>query len=330
MALAVNSQAVLAARAISASPEDPLPALEVGPVDEPTVPDAWTLVDVKATSLNHHDVWSLRGIGLPAERLPMILGCDAAGVDADGNEVIVHAVLGDPDFPGGELVDPKRTLLSELHPGTLAERVAVPRRNLVPKPPALSFEEACCLPTAWLTAYRMLFDRSGLRPGQTVLIQGAGGGVASAAIELGRAAGFRVWATSREQRKLDFATELGAHAVFESGARLPEKVDVVLETVGKATWGHSLRSLKPGGRIVVAGATSGQDPSAELNRVFFKELEVVGSTMGTLDELARLVSLVDLSGIRPRIDQVLPLAEVAEGIRALAAGDVLGKIVIIP
>jgi NADPH:quinone reductase-like Zn-dependent oxidoreductase len=321
---------MLAARAIAASIEDPISALEVGQVDEPSLPDGWALVDVKATSLNHHDVWSLRGIGLPPERLPMILGCDAAGVDADGNEVIVHAVIGDPDFPGGEIVDPGRTLLSELHPGTLAERVAVPRRNLVPKPPSLTFEQACCLPTAWLTAYRMLFDRSGLRPGQTVLIQGAGGGVASAAIELGRAAGFRVWATSREERKRAFATELGAHAVFESGARLPEKVDVVLETVGKATWGHSLRSLKPGGRIVVAGSTSGPDPSAELNRVFFKELEVVGSTMGTLEELTRLVSLVDLSGIRPRIDKVLPLAEVAEGLRALAAGDVLGKIVINP
>jgi NADPH:quinone reductase-like Zn-dependent oxidoreductase len=321
---------MLAARAIAASLEDPISALEVGEVDEPAVPEGWALVDVKAVSLNHHDIWSLRGIGLPEERLPMILGCDAAGLDADGNEVIVHAVIGDPDYPGGEIIDPGRTLLSELHPGTLAERVAVPRRNLVPKPPSLSFEEACCLPTAWLTAYRMLFDRSGLRPGQTVLIQGAGGGVASAAIALGRAAGFRVWATSREQRKRDFATELGAHAVFESGARLPEKVDVVLETVGKATWGHSLRALKPGGRIVVSGSTSGPDPSAELSRVFFKELEVVGSTMGTLDELARLVSLLDLSEIRPRIDQVLPLAEVAEGLRALAAGDVLGKIVIVP
>jgi len=310
--------------------EDPLSALEVGQVDEPDVPDGWELVEVKAVSLNHHDVWSLRGIGLPEERLPMIIGCDAAGIDSRGDEVIVHAVLGDPDFPRGELTDPNRTLLSELHPGTLAERVAVPRRNLVPKPPDLSFEEACCLPTAWLTAYRMLFDRSGLTPGQTVLIQGAGGGVASAAIELGRAGGFRVWATSREQRKRDYATELGAHAVFESGARLPEKVDVVIETVGKATWGHSLRSLKPGGRIVVAGATSGMDPSAELSRVFFKELEVVGSTMGTLDELARLVSLVDLTGIRPRIDRVLPLSEVAEGIKALAEGDVLGKIVIKP
>jgi NADPH:quinone reductase-like Zn-dependent oxidoreductase len=321
---------MLAASAVSASLEDPLSALEVGQVEEPNVPEGWALVDIKAVSLNHHDVWSLRGIGLPEERLPMIIGCDAAGIDEKGNEVVVHAVLGDPEFPGGEIVDPGRTLLSELHPGTLAERVAVPRRNLVPKPESLSFEEACCLPTAWLTAYRMLFDRSGLHPGQTVLIQGAGGGVASAAIPLARAAGFRVWVTSREERKRDFAIECGAHEVFESGARLPQKVDVVIETVGKATWGHSLRSLKPGGRIVVAGATSGMDPSAELNRVFFKELEVVGSTMGTLEELGRLVSMLDLTGIRPRIDKVLPLSDVAEGLRALAEGDVLGKIVINP
>src|SRR6201996_5391531 len=321
---------MLAARAIAAAPEDPLSALEVGQVDEPDVPEGWALVDVKAVSLNHHDVWSLRGVGLPEDRLPMIIGCDAAGLDEKGNEVVVHAVLGDPEFPGGEIVDPRRTLLSELHPGTLAEKVAVPRRNLVPKPESLSFEEACCLPTAWLTAYRMLFDRSGLAPGQTVLVQGAGGGVASAAIALGRAAGFRVWATSREERKLDFAPECGPPAVFESGARLPAKVDVVLETVGKATWGHSLRSLKPGGRIVVAGATSGMDPSAELNRVFFKELEVVGSTMGTLEELHRLAALIDVTGIRPRIDKVLPLSDVAEGLRALAEGDVLGKIVINP
>src|ERR1700749_3170700 len=321
---------MLAPRPAPPSMEAPFSALEVGQVDEPNVPDGWALVDVKATSLNHHDVWSLRGVGLPEERLPMILGCDAAGIDEHDNEVIVHAVIGDPEFPGGEIIDPKRTLLSELHPGTLAERVAVPRRNLVPKPESLSFEEACCLPTAWLTAYRMLFDRSGLHPGQTVLIQGAGGGVASAAIPLARAAGFRVWATRREEGKGDFATECGAHAVFESGARLPAKVDVVIETVGKATWGHSLRSLKPGGRIVVAGATSGMDPSAELNRVFFKELEVVGSTMGTLEELGRLVSMLDLTGIRPRIDKVLPLSDVAEGLRSLAEGDVLGKIVINP
>src|SRR6201985_258361 len=180
---------MLAARAVAASQGDPLSALEVGQVDEPDVPEGWALVDVKATSLNHHDLWSLRGVGLPEERLPMILGCDAAGIDEKGEEVIVHAVLGDPEFPGGEIIDPKRTLLSELHPGTLAERVAVPRRNLVAKPESLSFEEACCLPTAWLTAYRMLFERSGLRPGQTVLVQGAGGGGASGAIPPARAGG---------------------------------------------------------------------------------------------------------------------------------------------
>jgi NADPH:quinone reductase-like Zn-dependent oxidoreductase len=330
MPLTDKFQAMLAARAVAASMEDPLSALEVGQVDEPDVPEGWALVDVKATSLNHHDLWSLRGIGLAEERLPMILGCDAAGIDDKGDEVIVHAVLGDPEFPGGEIVDPRRTLLSELHPGALAERVAVPRRNLVPKPESLSFEEACCLPTAWLTAYRMLFVRSGLKPGQTVLVQGAGGGVASAAIELGRAAGFRVWATSREERKRDFALECGAHAVFESGARLPAKVDVVLETVGKATWGHTLRSLRPGGRVVIAGATSGHDPAAELNRIFFKELEVVGSTMGTLEDLRHLVSTIDATGIRPRIDKTFPLADVGEGLRALAEGDVLGKIVIKP
>ncbi len=259
----------------------------------------------------------------------MIIGCDAAGIDADGNEVVVHAVIGDPDFPGGEIVDPGRTLLSELHPARSPSaspcRAATWSRS---RRRSASRRPAACRPPG-STAYRMLFDRSGLHPGQTVLIQGAGGGVASAAIPLARAAGFRVWVTSREERKRDFARARRPR-VFESGARLPEKVDVVIETVGKATWGHSLRSLKPGGRIVVAGATSGMDPSAELNRVFFKELEVVGSTMGTLEELARLVSMLDLTGIRPRIDKVLPLSDVAEGLRALAAGDVLGKIVINP
>jgi NADPH:quinone reductase-like Zn-dependent oxidoreductase len=321
---------VLAAYASAISPEDPLAGLTVGEVEEPNVPEGWALVEVRAASLNHHDVWSLRGVGLPEDRLPMILGCDAAGIGPDGEEVIIHAVIGDPDWGGEETVDPARTLLSELHPGALAERVAVPRRNLVAKPPALSFEEACCLPTAYLTAYRMLFTRSGLHPGQTVLVQGAGGGVASAAIALGRAAGLRVWATSREERKRDFATELGAHAVFESGARLPEKVDGVIETVGEATWAHSLRSLKPGGRIIVSGATSGPQPPADLARVFFKELDVVGSTMGTRTELAQLVGMLDATGLRPVIDHTVALADVAEGIRALIDGDVLGKIVVTP
>jgi NADPH:quinone reductase-like Zn-dependent oxidoreductase len=318
---------MLAAFAARQDPDDPLAALEVGERPEPEPPDGWTTVDVRAASLNHHDLWSLRGVGLPEDRLPMILGCDAAGVDADGNEVIVHSVIASDGWQGDETLDPKRSLLSERHPGTFAERVAVPRGNLVPKPEALSFEEAACLPTAWLTAYRMLFVRAGVSPGDTVLVQGAGGGVASAAIALARHAGLRVWVTSRDEAKRAKALELGAHEVFESGARLPERVDAVLETVGEATWRHSLRALRQGGTIVVSGATSGADPSADLRRVFFLQLRVVGSTMGTRDELSKLARLCETSGLRPEIDRVLPLSEARDGFAAMAAGDVFGKIV---
>ncbi|HEY6796214.1 MAG TPA: zinc-binding dehydrogenase [Kineosporiaceae bacterium] len=320
---------MLAAYAATIDAEDPLSALEVGERPEPGVPAGWARVRVRAASLNHHDLWSLKGVGLPADRLPMILGCDAAGVDDDGNEVVVHAVIGDPDWRGDETLDPRRSLLSERFQGALADVVVVPRRNLVPKPPALTWEEAACLPTAWLTAYRMLFTQSGLQPGATVLVQGAGGGVATALIRLGAAAGLRVWATSRDEAKQARAVELGAAAAFGAGARLPEQVDAAMETVGAATWSHSLRSLKPGGTIVISGATSGYDPpSTELNRIFFRQLRVVGSTMGTRDELERLIRFCSVSGVRPVIDTVLPLEEVRDGFAKLAEGDVVGKIVL--
>ena len=311
--------------------ENPLSALETGEQPDPQPPAGWATVTVKATALNHHDVWSLRGVGLPADRLPMILGCDAAGIDEDGNEVVVHAVIGDPDAGNGdETLDPRRSLLSERHPGTFAEKVAVPRRNLVPKPAALSFEEAACLPTAYLTAYRMLFDKAGAQPGATILVQGAGGGVATAAILLGRAAGYRVWVTSRSEAKREAALKLGADQAFPTGARLPERVDVVLETVGQATWGHSLRSLRPGGRIIVSGATSGEVPPAELNRVFFTQLSVIGSTMGTRDQLGRLIRFCEQTGTRPVIDRVVPLADAAKGFAAMIDGTHTGKVVFTP
>src|SRR6266536_6438735 len=142
-----------AAYAASINPDRPLTGLVVGDVAEPTVPDGWVTVDVRAASLNHHDLWSLRGVGLPAERLPMILGCDAAGVDPEGNEVVLYPVVADPGDPRGS------SLLSERYPGTLAERVAVPRENLIAKPAGVSFLEAACLPTAWLTAFHMLTTR---------------------------------------------------------------------------------------------------------------------------------------------------------------------------
>ncbi|MEQ4718922.1 zinc-binding dehydrogenase [Nonomuraea sp. B19D2] len=315
---------MFAVTATQTDPDNPLAGLTLGEHPEPKVPDGWTTVSVRAAALNHHDLWTLKGVGIKQDRLPIVLGCDAAGVDEDGNEVIVHSVIG---TGADETLDPRRTLLSELHDGTFAERVAVPRRNLVPKPPALSFEHAACLPTAWLTAYRMLFDKAGLEPGSTVLVQGAGGGVATALIALGRAGGYRVWATSRSEEKRERARELGADQVFESGARLPERVDAVMETVGQATWDHSLKSLKPGGRIVVSGATSGAVPPADLNRVFFLQLSVIGSTMGTRDQLQRLAVFLEQTGVRPAVDRVLSLVDARDGFAAMAAGEIFGKIV---
>jgi NADPH:quinone reductase-like Zn-dependent oxidoreductase len=318
---------MLAAFVSTPSPDDPLSVLEVGERPEPEAPEGWTTVTVKAAALNQHDLFSLRGVGLPAERMPMVLGCDAAGTDADGNEVVVHAVISGPGWTGDETMDPKRSLLSERYQGTLAEQVVVPARNVVPKPPQLSFAEAACLPTAWLTAYRMLFVRSGLRPGQTVLVQGASGGVATALVALGSAAGYRMWVTGRSEEKRTAAIALGAEQAFESGARLPERVDGVMESVGKATWGHSIRSLKPGGVVVTCGATTGFDPSAELNRVFFTQLSVIGSTMGTREELLQLMRMLEVTGVRPQIDVELPLTQAHEGFARMLEGRTAGKIV---
>jgi NADPH:quinone reductase-like Zn-dependent oxidoreductase len=318
---------MLAAYAARLDPDDPLSGLEVGQRPDPEPPAGWTTVSVKAASLNHHDLWSLRGVALSEDRLPMILGCDAAGLDDEGNEVVVHAVVSQESWLGDETLDPGRSLLSERYPGTFAERVAVPRRNLISKPEELSFQEAACLPTAWLTAYRMLFTRGGVVPGMTVLLQGAGGGVATAAIVLANAAGARVWVTARAEDKRAQAVELGADQAFESGARLPERVDVVLETVGQATWGHTLRALKPGGTVVVAGATTGDAPPAELRRVFFLQLTVTGSTMGSRAELERLKALCVAKDLHPRIDRTLPLAEAREGFQAMLDGSFVGKIV---
>ncbi|WP_193611901.1 zinc-binding dehydrogenase [Nocardioides lijunqiniae] len=320
--------AVYADSFAAADSDDPLAGLVVGERPEPEVPAGWTRVRVKAASLNHHDLWSLQGVGLREEALPMILGCDAAGLDEDGNEVVVHAVISDPSWRGDETFDPKRSLLSERHQGTFADTVVVPSANVVPKPASLSFEEAACLPTSWLTAYRMLFTRGDLKAGDTVLVQGAGGGVATALIMLGRAAGLRVLATSRDEGKRSRALELGAHDVFESGARLPVKVDAVMETVGRATWSHSIRALRPGGKIVISGTTSGPKlDDAELTRIFFLQLSVIGSTMGTRAELASLVSMLDATGVRPLVDRAIPMTEARDGFAAMSAGDLFGKVV---
>jgi len=319
---------MFAVYASSFSTDDPLSGLVVGERPDPVAPDGWTTVTVKASSLNHHDLWSLRGVGLKEEALPMILGCDAAGIDEDGNEVLVHAVISDPDGTGDEAMDPRRSLLSERYQGTFADRVVVPRRNVVPMPASLSFEEAACLPTAWLTAYRMLFVQGGLKAGDSGLVQGAGGGVATALIVLARAGGLKVYATSRDEEKRKRALDIGAHEVFETGSRLPVRVDAVMETVGRATWSHSIRSLRVGGKIVISGTTSGPKlDDAELTRIFFLQLQVIGSTMGTRQELAALTQMLDATGTKPLIDRVLPMEEAPAGFAAMAEGQQFGKIV---
>lgn len=320
-------------RAVVVETQDPRdPAAGAAVVDLPPAspPPGWVRVRVEAASLNHHDLWSLRGVGLPAEKLPMVLGTDATGLLDDGTPVIVHGVISDPAWHGDETLDPRRTLLSELHPGTLAQEVWVPARNTLPRHPDLGAEHAACLPTAYLTAYRLLFTAADLRPGQTVLIQGSGGGVATASILLARAAGLRVWVTARDDAKGAAAIELGAHRAFGAGERLPEPVDAVVETVGEATWSHSLKSLRPGGVIAVAGATTGADAGADLNRVFFKGLRVVGSTMGTWGELQRLQAFLVATGVRPLVDRVVGFDDVPKALRDLADGRVRGKMVVLP
>ena len=310
-----------AAYAIAADPTNPRAALRVADLPEPTPPDGWTTVEVRAGSLNQHDIWSLRGVGLAADRLPMILGCDAAGVDQDGNEVVVYPVIADEADPRGY------SLLSERHPGTLAERVAVPPENLVPKPAGVSFLDAACLPTAWLTAFHMLTTRGRVEEAAAVLVQGAGGGVATAAVVLAVAMGKRVYATSRDAGKRERIAALGATAV-EPGDRLPERVDVVIESVGAPTFEHSMKCSAPGARIVVCGATGGHLATVDLRRLFAMRLDVLGSTMGTGPELAELLEFLVEKDVRPVIDSTYGFSAIVDAFTRLESGAIFGKVAI--
>ncbi|PTA43495.1 Zn-dependent oxidoreductase [Micromonospora sp. RP3T] len=311
-----------AAYASAFDADNPLAALAVGDRPEPVHPqDDWVTVRVRASSLNHHDLWSLRGVGLTAGQLPMILGCDAVGTDPDGNEVVIYPVVPTPGDPRGV------SILSEHFPGTFAELVAVPRMNLLPLPDGLAATDAACLPTAWLTAWRMLTTKGRVADGESVLVQGAGGGVATAAVALAVALGKRVYATSRDAAKRERITALGATAL-EPGARLPERVDVVIETVGAATFDHSLKSAAPMARIVVSGATAGHEPAVNLRRVFAMQLEILGTSMGTPDELTELLAFCAEHGVRPVVDRVVPFSDISDAFARLHSGEVFGKVVV--
>ena len=318
---------MLALFAAAPHPDAPLDGIEVGDRPDPVIPDGWSRVGVRAASLNRHDLWTLRGVGIKPEQFPMILGCDGAGVTDDGRDVVIYPIVGTPGFSGDETTDPGRTLLTEKHQGTFAEYVAVPTRNLLPLPAAMSHESAATLGTTYLTAYRMLVTRSGLPAGSTILVQGAAGGVSTALIQLSRALGMRVGVTSRSEEGRARAADLGAHQVFEQGARLPERVDGVFESVGRSTWAHSMRAVRPGGVIVCCGATSGADPSADLQRLFFLQISVIGSTMGTLDEMRRLIAFCAAAGVKPVVDRTFPLRDGRDGLDQLENGTP-GKLVL--
>jgi len=281
------------------------------------------LVELRAASLNHLDLWIRKG--LPSVPKPRILGADGAGL-VDGNRVVIN-----PGIEHGA----KITVVGEHMDGTHAELIAVPEGNVYPIPDEMSFEEAAAFPLVFETAYRMLVTRAGLRDGEWVLVWGVGGGLASAANLIARALGARTIVTSSSDDKL---ARVEADAkVNHASADVVEAVkeatgghgaDVVVESVGDATWQRSLQAASQGGRITVCGATSGPNPPAALHRIWWKQLSVLGSTMGTKDDFEGVYELVMSGRVKPIVDEVFRLSEARAAHERMEAGDQLGKIVL--
>ncbi|BDR54413.1 Zn-dependent oxidoreductase [Bombiscardovia apis] len=318
--------------------DKPLSMLDVGTMPEPQAREYWSIIQVKAASLNHHDLWSLAGVGLSQKATPMILGTDAAGVVEEdtlaaggrvlkaGSPVVPYTVVGADQAGVGP--GERRSIASERYPGTMAEQFSLPAAHIFPMPANLDFAQASALGTSWLTAYSMIFTAAGLKPGDSMLIQGAGGGVATAALQMARAAGIEVFVSSRSPEKREKASQLGANLAVESGARLPHKVDAVIESVGAATWSHSVKSVRPGGTITICGATSGDQPGAELTRIFFQDIRVIGNTMGSLEDFGRMLRFVEIADLHPAIDSVYPYAQAAQAFTKLSQGQTFGKLVL--
>ena len=305
-------------------------------------------VALRATGLNHLDLWVSRGLPAPA-RLPHILGADGAGVvDAlgagvDGVEVGDEVVI-DPSLTCGECERCMRDeisqcdefgILGEHHTGTFAEYVVVPARNVLPKPAGLSWEVAGSFGLVTGTALRML-ERARLQKGETVLIPGIGGGVSSAALLISVARGARVFVTSRSPAKIQWAVDHGAEAGFDSQSEFSKQVaemggaDVVIENVGPATWRQSLRSLKKGGRMAICGATSGPKVELTLPVLWFKELELIGSTMASHAQFSRALQMVSSGDVEAPVDSVYEFDRLPDALRRLESGEQMGKVVVTP
>lgn len=313
-----------------------------GQIDLPPLGPDDVRVRVVASALNQMDLWVTRG--MPRPPLPHVPGCDVAGVvDAVGEAV---AAAGAPAVGDEVVINPGVSPVEEIIAlgndspmgrgfkiygehcwGGHADYATAPARNVVPRPRSLSWEECAAYPLAHLTAYRML-RRARLQAGDTMLVVGIGSGVSCAALALGRAMGAHVLVTSRDGAKREQALAMGAAEAFDSAAdRWGVSADVVVESVGPATWDRSLRALAPGGRLVVCGGTSGQDVTVSLPRLFFKQHEIIGSTMGSYQEFAEVTQLVD-AGVDVQVDHVFDLDEYPLALERLAAGEQLGKIVL--
>ena len=309
--------------------------LTLDDVDDPVAGPGEVLIRLQAASLNHLDIWMRRG--LPSVPKPRILGADGAGVveavgeGADsfsrGDRVLINPGLDDGARIVGEHMD-----------GTHAELIAVPAENVYAIPAGISFEEAAAFPLVFETAYRMLITKARLREGEWVLVWGVGSGVGSASFVIAKALGARTLVTSSSGEKLDRARELGAdatvnHADEDVAAAVKEAtegkgVDVVVEHVGEATWKTSLQTAGSNARIVVCGATSGPNPPAQLHRIWWKQLEIYGSTMGTREDFEGVYELVASGAVRPIVDRVFPLAEAAAAHEYLEEGRQFGKVVL--
>jgi NADPH:quinone reductase-like Zn-dependent oxidoreductase len=290
---------------------------------DPVPRDGEVLVELRAASLNHLDLWVRKG--LPSVPKPRILGADGAGL-VDGERVVIN-----PGIEHGE----KITVIGEHMDGTHAELIAVPRGNVYPIPDGLSFEEAAAFPLVFETAYRMLVTRAGVREGDWVLLWGIGSGIATAANEIARALGARTIVTSSSDEKLarveadakvNHASEDVVEAVKEATGGAG--ADIVVEHVGEATWQRSLQAVRQGGRVTVCGATTGPNPPAALHRVWWKQLTIYGSTMGTKEDFEGAYELVASGRAKPVVDEVFPLSEARAAHERMEAGEQLGKIVL--
>jgi|HubBroStandDraft_6_1064221.scaffolds.fasta_scaffold238412_2 NADPH:quinone reductase-like Zn-dependent oxidoreductase len=319
-----------AAVAVRVDKDDPLSALELKEGwPTPEVGANQKRIRLAATTVNMHDLWTLRGVGVRADSFPKILGCDVTGWDDDGNEVMVTGAFGDPDAGGGdETFDPRRSLISEDMPGSFGEYTVVPTRNVIAKPAWLTFHQAACLNVSWSSTYRLLFTRGRAQPGERILIQGAGGGVATAAIAMSRAAGLQVIVASRSAAKRQRALKIGAHQAIPTGERLDEPVDIVVDTVGAATWKHSVRSVRPGGRVVTAGATTGSDIPIDLPRIFYQQIAIIGSTSGSRSDTLKMLRFMDAANLRPVIDSVHSLERIRDAFARMQAPDLFGNVVV--